>query len=82
MESRGQKLIVTSTEHGKPKRLSFPWSLAGLEEAKVLNVTYRKEVRKHGTDFGNITEDEKRVLALWRQYTKEAMANSPSMPKL
>ena len=70
-----QKLIVTSTEHGKPKRLSFPWTLAGLEEAKALNDTYKKEVRKYGADFGNITEDEKRALDLWRQYTKEAMAN-------
>ena len=56
-----QKLIVTSTEHGKPKRLSFPWTLAGLEEAKALNDTYKKEVRKYGADFGNITEDAETV---------------------
>lgn len=66
------KLIVTKTEHGKSKRVSFPWSLAGLEEARALNDALKREAKRYGSDFGNITEDEKRALDLWREYTKEA----------
>ena len=70
-----QRIVVTWSEHGKSKTKSFPWTLAGLEDAKALNETYKNEAKKYGAEFGNITEDEKRALDLWRQYTKEAMAN-------
>ena len=66
------KLIVTKTEHGKSKRVAFPWSLAGLEEARALNDALKREAKRYVSDFGNITEDEKRALDLWREYTKEA----------
>lgn len=69
------KLVVTRTEHGKSRRLSFPWTLAGFEEAKALNESLRREAKKYGADFGCITEDEKRALDLWRAYVKEAQMN-------
>ena len=73
-----QKLIVTSTEHGKPKRLSFPWTLAGLEEAKALNDTYKKEVRKYGADFGNITEDAETVKRRLFNHIRPVLGGRPA----
>ncbi|MBQ3526778.1 MAG: hypothetical protein IJA63_10950 [Akkermansia sp.] len=70
-----RKLAVTWLEHGKKKKKFFSWSLAGLEEAKVLNDALKKEAKKYGAEFGNITEDEKRALDLWRAYVKEAQMN-------
>lgn len=70
-----RKLAVTWLEHGKKKKKFFSWSLAGLEEAKALNDALKKEAKKYGAEFGNITEDEKRALDLWRAYVKEAQMN-------
>ena len=72
---KGPRIVVNYTELGKKKRKSFPWTLAGLEEAKALNDTLKKEARKYGAEFGNITEDEKRALDIIRQYIREAQSN-------
>lgn len=70
-----RKLTVTWTELGKSRKKHFPWSLAGLEEAKALNDALKREAKKYGAEFGNITEDEKRALDIIRQYIKEAQSN-------
>ena len=72
---KGPRIVVNYTELGKKKRKSFPWTLAGLEEAKALNDTLKKEARKYGAEFGNITEDEKRTISLWRQYRDNCQAS-------
>ena len=72
---KGRKIIVSYTEHGKTRRKSFPWTLAGLEEAKAFNDANKKETKKYGAEFGNITEDEKRALDRYREYIKEAQAH-------
>lgn len=70
-----RRLTVTWTELGKSRKKSFPWSLAGLEEAKALNDSLKREAKKYGAEFGNITEDEKRALDIIRQYIKEAQSH-------
>ena len=70
-----RKLTVTWTELGKSRKKHFPWSLVGLEEAKALNDALKREAKKYGAEFGNITEDEKRALDIIRQYIKEAQSN-------
>lgn len=70
-----QRLAVKWNEHGKSRRQTFPWTLAGLEEAKALNESLRREAKKYGADFGCITDDEKRALDRYREYIKEAQAH-------
>lgn len=70
-----QRFVVTWQEHGKKKKKSFPWTQGGLDEAKALNETLKKEVKKYGAEFGNITTDEKVALDYIRQYIKEAQSN-------
>ena len=67
-----QRLAVKWNEHGKSRRQTFPWTLTGLEEAKALNESLRREAKKYGADFGCITDDEKRALGRYREYIKEA----------
>lgn len=70
-----RKIVVTWSEHGKVRRKYYDYTLTDFEDAKQHNETIKREQRKYGSDFGNITDDEKRALDLWRQYSKEAMSN-------
>ena len=70
-----RKIVVTWSEHGKVRRKYYDYTLTDFEDAKQHNETIKREQRKFGSDFGNITDDEKRALDLWRQYSKEAMSN-------
>lgn len=66
---RGKLQIVeTHYEDGKAKRKFYPATLAGLAEASAAAKARREEKKKYGAGFGNISEDEKMAIDLWRQY--------------
>lgn len=69
---RVKKIVVTWSELGNKRSKSFSWTLEGLEDAKAFNDCRKKETKRYGAEFGNITDEEKRALDLWRQYRREA----------
>ncbi len=71
LEKGGKRLAVSKYADGKRKRTYFPATKEGLESAKALAASIRKEKQTYGQKFGAITDDEKRAIDLWRAYRKE-----------
>lgn len=60
--------IVTLMDGGKRKERYFPATDAGLNDAKALADSIRKEKKTYGQKFGALTDSEKRAVDLWRAY--------------
>ncbi len=71
LEKGGKRLVVSKYADGKRKRKYFPATKEGLESAKALAASIRKEKQTYGQKFGAITDDEKRAIDLWRAYREE-----------
>lgn len=71
----GKKFACSYYVEGKRKRKYFDFDLAGLKEAKVFASTVTNERKKFGADFGNISDDERRAIELYREYKKQCIDN-------
>lgn len=63
--------VVTSMDGGKRKENYFPITDAGYKDAKALAESIRRDKKKYGQKFGELTDAEKRAVDLWRAYRKE-----------
>ena len=70
-KKKGRKksqIVVVHWENGKRIRSCHPATLEGLELATAEAKAYEQEEKKYGSDFGNITKDEKMAIDYWRNY--------------
>lgn len=62
------------TPEGNRKKI-FPYTIDGLSVAKSWLDDKKEELQKFGTDFRNITDNEKRAIDLLREWQKEVKKN-------
>lgn len=73
---RGEyRFVLTWYECGHKKRKYFQYTVAGLNAAKSLAVEKNHERKQYGTNFGNITDDEKRAIEEYRTYIRDCEFN-------
>lgn len=69
------RLILIWHEEGQKKRKYFPATSAGLREVKALAADKNRERKQYGSDFGVISDDEKRAIEDYRKYKKDCEFN-------
>lgn len=69
------RLILIWHEDGQKKRKYFPATSAGLREVKALAADKNRERKQYGSDFGVISDDEKRAIEDYRKYKKDCEFN-------
>lgn len=73
--SDSYRISVSRHENGKRVRTYYPATLEGYKKAYEDCQMSIHERTRLGASFGNISEDEKRTISLWRQYRDNCQAS-------